>query len=289
MEGEKATKKKKKFTGLQTKAVKSLICFKKASKTFVDNAKDLRPHCVILTGDFHCRSNHWWPGDKNLPEGIALGDLFESYSMTQLIDQPADIEPRGISCVVDLIVTDKTNLFIDHGIHSLLDNCCHHQIIHVKLNVSVPLPPPYKRQVWNYSEARVDEIRSSLRNTDWTSIFVDLTANEMTNKFTILIIDLMHRFVSNQMIKCDGRDPPWITPKLKTAIKRKRRVYNKCIKRGRKPDEWEYVRQARNETSAMITNSKDDYFAALGRKLSNSINGPKIYWTTLNKIINRKK
>ena len=48
---------------------------------------------------------------------MALDDLFESYNMTQLIDQPTNIEPRGISCV-DLIVTDQPNLFIDHGIHS---------------------------------------------------------------------------------------------------------------------------------------------------------------------------
>ena len=68
-----------------------------------------------------------------------------------------------------------------------------------------------------------------------------------------------------------------MTPKLKTAIKHKRRVYNKYVKRGRKPDEWECVRQVRNETSAMITNSKDDYFAELGRKLSNPNNGPKIF------------
>ena len=99
----------------------------------------------------------------------------------------------------------------------------------------------------------------------------------------------MHRFIPNQMIRCDDRDPPWITPKLKTAIKRKHRVYNKYVKRGRKPDEWEYVRQVQNETSAMITNSKDDYFAELGHKLSNPNNGPKTYWTILNRIINKKK
>ena len=66
-----------------------------------------------------------------------------------------------------------------------------------------------------------------------------------------------------------------MTPKLKTAIKRKHRVYNKYVKRGHKPDEWEDVRQVRNETSAMITNSEDDYFAELGGKLLNPSNGPK--------------
>ena len=30
----------------------------------IDNINDLRPHCVILTGDFNCRSNQWWPGDN---------------------------------------------------------------------------------------------------------------------------------------------------------------------------------------------------------------------------------
>ena len=39
----------------------------------------------------------------------------------------------------------------------------------------------------------------------------------------------------------------------------------------------------------MITNSKDDYFDELGRKISNPNNGPKTYWTTLNRIINKKK
>ena len=115
--------------------------FQESLQNIIDNIKDLRPHCVILTGDFNCRSNQWCPGGKNLPEGIALDDLFESYNMTQLIDQPTNVEPRGISCV-DLIFTDKPNLFIDHDIHSSPDNCCHHQIIHGKLNACVPLPPP---------------------------------------------------------------------------------------------------------------------------------------------------
>ena len=73
------------------------------------------------------------------------------------------------------------------------------------------------------------------------------------------------------------------------TVKRKHRVYNRYVERGRKPDEWDHVRQVRNETSAMTTNSKDVYFVALGRKLSNARNGPNTYWTTLNKIINKKK
>ena len=68
--------------------------------------KNLRPHPIVITGHFNCRSSQWWPGDRNLPEGIVLDQLFVSNNLTQLID-----EPRGISCV-DLIATDQPNLCV---------------------------------------------------------------------------------------------------------------------------------------------------------------------------------
>ena len=80
-----------------------------------------------------------------------------------------------------------------------------------------------------------------------------------------------------------------MTPSLKSAIKRKHRVYNKYVRRGRKPDDWEYVRTVRNQTSSKITQAKDEYFSSLGKKLSDPTHGIKSYWTTLNKIINKKK
>ena len=80
-----------------------------------------------------------------------------------------------------------------------------------------------------------------------------------------------------------------MTATLKSAIKRKHIVYNKYVKRGWKPDDWEYVRKVRNETSFKVTKAKDEYFSNLGKKLSAPTNGIKSYWATLNKIINKKK
>ena len=64
--------------------------------------------------------------------------------------------------MVNLIITDQPNLFVDYGIHSTLDNNCHHQIIHGKINIYVRSPPSYKRQIWNNAKAHKDEIRQSL-------------------------------------------------------------------------------------------------------------------------------
>ena len=74
-----------------------------------------------------------------------------------------------------------------------------------------------------------------------------------------------------------------------TAIKWKHRVYNKYVKRGWKPDNWEYIQSVRNETSAKINKAKDNYFSDLGKKLSDPTNGIKSYWATLNKIINKRR
>ena len=109
----------------------------------VDCIKNCKPHCILITGDFNCRSKQRWPGDVELPEGSALDEFVESNNLSQLIDEPTNIRTIGMSCI-DLIITDQPNLFVDFGVHPSLGNHCQHQIIHGKLNISVPTPPPYK-------------------------------------------------------------------------------------------------------------------------------------------------
>ena len=254
----------------------------------VDRIKSLKPHCIVITGDFNCRTKQWWPGDIELPEASALDEFIESNNLSQLIDEPTNIRTTGMSCI-DLIITDQPNLFVDFGVHSSLDDDCQHQIIHGKLNISVPIPPPYKRKVWYYAKAQKDKIKSAIANVDWPSMFSGLDVDKMTHLFTSKCVSIFSEFIPNKTITCDNRDPPWMTPSLKSVIKRKHRVYNKYVRRGRKPDDWEYVRTVRNQTSSKITQAKDEYFSSLGKKLSDPIHGIKSYWTTLNKIINKKK
>ena len=131
----------------------------------VDRIKSLKPHCIVITGDFNCRTKQWWPGDIEPPEGSALDEFIESNNLSQLIDEPTNIRTTGMSCI-DLIITDQLNLFVDFGVHSSLDDHCQHQIIHGKLNISVPIPPPYKRKVWYYAKAQKDKVKSAIANVD---------------------------------------------------------------------------------------------------------------------------
>ena len=49
------------------------------------------------------------------------------------------------------------------------------------------------------------------------------------------------------------------------------------------------MKDIRNETSKMIINAKEKYFLNQGRKLSDPNQGIKAYWTTLNRLLNKKK
>ena len=61
------------------------------------------------------------------------------------------------------------------------------------------------------------------------------------------------------------------------------------MQRGQRKEDWNQVKDIRNGTSKMIINAKEKYFLNLGRKLSDPNQGIKAYWTTLNRLLNKKK
>ena len=75
-------------------------------ETTIQTLKDKKPHCIILTGDFNCRSENWWVDDEVTTEGAKLSEVIDSYCLNQLIDEPAHILSNSLSCI-DLIITDQ--------------------------------------------------------------------------------------------------------------------------------------------------------------------------------------
>ena len=255
-----------------------------------NNSNLLSVTCGVPQGSVlgFCRTSQWWTEDAESPEGMALDEIIEVNNLYQLINEPTNIRGESMSCI-DLIITDQPNLFVESGVHPSLDNNCPHQIIYGKLNISLPNAPPYKRSVWEYEKASIPSIRAAISALNWESIFQGLQADEMVEVFRDTIFKTLSSYIPNRTIKCDDRDPPWITSQLKAAIKRKHRVYRRYIERGKNHDDWCQVKTIRNETSRMIVNAKNKYYQNLGRKLSDPNMKPKKYWSTLTRLINSKK
>ena len=143
--------------------------------------------------------------------------------------------------------------------------------------------------IWDYSKAEINKIRNVLYSIDWSLLFSGLGSNGMVDIFTDTLFSVISSHIPNKTITCNDKDPPWITPKVKTAIKRKHRVYRKHVKRGQRKEDWTHVKDIRNETSKMIISAKEKYFLNLGRRLSDPNQGIKAYWKTLNRLRNKKK
>ena len=64
----------------------------------------------------------------------------------------------------------------------------------------------------------------SINKIDWTACFDGLNPTEMVEIFT----NALSEYIPNKAVKFDDKDPLWMIGELKTAIKRKHRIYAVC-------------------------------------------------------------
>ena len=93
------------------------------------------PFCVVITGDFNCRSSQWWDNDIESNEGELFEPLTSDLGLHHLISEPTHSMGDSRSCI-DLIFTDQPNLIIESGVDPSLHEQCH-QIVYGKLSVLV--------------------------------------------------------------------------------------------------------------------------------------------------------
>ena len=53
----------------------------------------------------------------------------------------------------------------------------HHNIIYVKIDIRVPLPPKYLCEVWDYGKADVQNIKKSIKDFNWGKTLESLSVD----------------------------------------------------------------------------------------------------------------
>ena len=243
----------------------------------------------IITGDFNARSPLFWANDVENREGRVFSDFLMSNNLEELVNEPTHIRDDGSQSCIDLICTDQPQIFTNFGVLPSLDSHSKHHIIHGTLNFHSPSPPSYKRKVWDFKSAKKDLIISELRSTNWASLFHNLNANEMSLILTDTLLDIFSRNIKNKTITCNDKDAVWITPAVKTAIRRNTRNYRKWVKRGRQENEHDKIREIQKLTNKTIREAKRSYYENLGAQLSDPATGQKIFWTSFRRMSNKKK
>ena len=113
---------------------------------FLSNINDLNPTFSNVIDNFNAGTSKRWSSDKETFSGRAIQSLMTSAGYTQLKDQPAHV-------------------ICNSGVELSLFDTCHHNLIFGKLKFMIPLPPTYKRHVWDYKKANA-KCQNLLVNTE---------------------------------------------------------------------------------------------------------------------------
>ena len=111
----------------------------------------------------------------------------------------------------------------------------------------------------------------------------------MTDVFCNTLMTVLNKHIPDMIFIFNDRDPPWVTRESKTTSKRKHKVYKKFNSRGINPADWERIRILRNETTRLVDTVKNNYFKSLGCKPTDAKTGIKVYWQTINKILDKSQ
>ena len=175
---------------------------------------------------------------------------------------------------IDLIFCTNQNVISNYGIDVSLFNKCHHNIIHGKIDICVTLPPLYVREVWDYSKANVENIKKAVANF------------ELLNE---TLLNIFQNYIPNKKIKCDYRQPPWMTDDTKKSLKQRSNLTKCFYKNGQRNSDHIKVLQKSEECTNLISEAKKNYILKMTSKLEDSNTAPKTFWSILNRFLYNKK
>ena len=264
------------------------ILFKQKWEETITNIHDCSPTLSIFLGDLNARNSEWCVGDITNVHSKEIADLASQHGLYQVIDEATHILPSSLSCI-DLIFISAKNFLKSSGVIPSLYPSCHHQLTFAKFNFKIPFPPAYQRRIWNFSRADSKAIKQAVNLIDWDSVFLDLTVDRRVSILTQSVLNIFSNFVPNKVIVVKNKDAPWMTPDVKRMILEKAKIYRHYVKNARNAIDHQRLRDITSRCKRAVNIAKENYLTKLGNILNEPNISPKKYWSTLNRLIHKRK
>ena len=201
------------------------------------------PFCVVITGDFNCRSTQWWAKDIDNSEGKDFEPLTSDLGLHQLISEPTHLMGDSKSCI-DLIFTDQPNLIVESGVHPSLHMQSHHQIVYGKVSVLSISVPPYTRIIWHYEKANFVVSRKSIAMFRWREHLENLTCpNEQVKLLAEVLLIIYINFIPNEVKTIRPRQAPWIQWTINNFLRKKNIAYKTFLTNGQPDNKSEGIQR----------------------------------------------
>ena len=136
----------------------------------MDHINNQLPTCSVLIEDFNARCSKWCNNYITNASGYAIDTLISSAGYKQIINQPAHAVNDSFPSI-SLKLCNNLNIISNYGVDLSVYEKCHHNIIFRKINIYIPLPASYVREVGDYKKVNVKSMQKATETFDWPKTF----------------------------------------------------------------------------------------------------------------------
>ena len=212
----------------------------------IDLAKQSGIEKIIITGDMN--------SDPKTREGYNLKLFTQSNNFTTHVNEPTRITPNSATILDQFI----SNLPLSLKNVEVLDpiGSCDHCVIRATLHFKNKFNKPkcYKRHIWQYKLADMEEFKHKLNSADWDHCFSD-DINESCNKWTSTFLNIARECIPNKVVTIRPCDKLFFSPELRQLRRKKNRLH-KNAKKYNTLYHWTCFREARNAYNSKIKEAK---------------------------------
>ena len=237
---------------------------------------------TVLLGDFNDRCTNWTSDHRDSELGLKLVNLFESYSLSQLINAPT----RGDN-LLDLLATDAPAYFTNVDI---LDEIgLDHKIIHGSMSIVRPQHKQMSRRIWRYDRGNYDFFNDILLAMNWDDFFsstndINLIVQNMTKLLNIIADDC----IPHNDIHVRARDKPGMTVAIRGLFRQCKRLHKKWKRTG-DAVHHEQFRNKRREAKSAFRASRDKFYNNTASKLTDPNTSAKTFWKITKLVYGTKR
>ena len=151
------------------------------------------------------------------------------------------------------------------GVEQTIYNKCNHNIIYGLLNLNIPLPPPYYREVWDYKNTGPVCIQRAISLVNWNDVFSNKTADEKVKSLYNILLNIFKNFIPNKVIKFDYKYPNWMNPNIFSSLRNRSKLTKRYY--SNPTEEKKNLTAKSNECPKMIVEAKERYTNKLSKNL----------------------
>ena len=113
--------------------------------------------------------------------------------------------------------------------------------------------------------------------------------NEQVNLLNQVLLNIFSNFIPNKIVKVKPQQAPWITKAIKSFLRKRNRAYKSFAKSGYSQERSEMILQMTLQGARLVEEAKQKYFLKVGQTLSRTDTGNKLYWSLINRVLNKAK